>query len=80
MYIYLDESGDLGFTSKSSKSFVVALLYTNNPKHIRRILKKVRCRLLRKKYRDLPEFKSSRSDDFVKKRILEHLSKENIEI
>lgn len=80
MYIYLDESGDLGFSSKSSKFFVIALLYTNNPKHIRRILKKVRRRLLRKKYRDLPEFKSSRSDDFVKKRILEHLSKEDVEI
>lgn len=80
MYIYLDESGDLGFTSKSSKSFVIALLYTNDPKHIRRMLKKVRQRLLRKRYKNLPEFKSSRSDDFVKNRILKHLSKENIEI
>lgn len=80
MYIYLDESGDLGFTSKSSKYFVITLLYTNDPKHIQRMLRKVRRRLLRKKYKSLPEFKSSRSDDFVKERILNGLSNEEVEI
>ena len=35
LYIFLDESGDLGFKRKSSKVFVVAYVITANPENIR---------------------------------------------
>jgi len=40
-YIFLDESGDLGFSKGSSKFFVITFLATSNKKPIEKIAKKV---------------------------------------
>ncbi len=48
-YVYLDESGDLGFDftkKKTSKHFVITCLYTNNKKIVEKTIKKA--------FRDLP--------------------------
>lgn len=52
-YIFLDESGDLGFNfnkKKTSKFFVVTLLFINNKRPIEKIIKNIH-RGLRKKYK-----------------------------
>ena len=45
--IYLDESGDLGFSEKSSKYFVISLLITKNHKQIDNCIKRIRQRKLK---------------------------------
>ncbi|MCK4635926.1 MAG: DUF3800 domain-containing protein [Candidatus Moranbacteria bacterium] len=42
-YIFLDESGDLGFDfskQKTSKFFIVTCIFTNNKRPIEKIIKK----------------------------------------
>lgn len=49
-YIFLDESGDLGFdpTKKNSKYFVITILATHDKKPIDKIIKKVHSKLKKK--------------------------------
>lgn len=42
MYIYLDESGDLGFSESSSKYFVIAFVRLNKPEGLKRCVKRVK--------------------------------------
>ena len=80
MNIYLDESGDLGFDPNSSKHIVIALLITENPYKIERCIKKIRQRKLKKKLKELPEIKFNKSNDHIREKTLECLSREHIEI
>ena len=50
-YIFLDESGDLGFSKKSSKYLIISLMVCNvfEEPSVSRIVKKVRQRILKKK-------------------------------
>ena len=81
MYVYLDESGDLGFAKTgASHHFVITLLVTCNPYRVRRCIKRIRMRKLKKRLKDLPEIKANNSDRITRKRILRDLSKEDIEI
>lgn len=41
-FIYLDESGELGFAHRSSKFFVIATLATENPKRLKNRVRKVK--------------------------------------
>jgi hypothetical protein len=79
MYIYLDESGDLGFNKEgSSKYIVISLLAVNDKKKIERRMKKIKRNALRKKYRKHAEFKKERQE--VARAILRHLIKEEFEL
>ncbi len=44
-YILLDESGDLGFSKKSSKYFLVTVLTITEKKHLEKLVKKVHSQL-----------------------------------
>lgn len=79
-HIYLDESGDLGSNQTSSKYIVIALLITKTPSHIERCIKKVRQRTLKKKLKELPEIKFSRSDDFIREKTLKCLVRSQLDI
>lgn len=81
-YIFLDESGELGFHSESSKFFIITLLVCNEDTTIslRRIIKKVRQKKLRKKIKKISELKGNNSSDDIRNYILNHASKEPIEI
>jgi len=57
VYIYLDESGDLGFSSRSSKYFVIAALLTKDRLQIEKCITKVRKERLPKKYKKISELK-----------------------
>ncbi len=79
-HIYLDESGDLGFSSKSSKYFVIAALLTKDRLQIERCITKVRKERLSKKYKRISELKYHNSSSIVKRRILECIAKKDIDI
>ncbi len=79
MYIYLDESGDLGFDEyQSSKYIVISLLTVKDKKKIERRMRKIKRSALRKKYRKHAEFKKERQE--VARPILRHLIKEEFEL
>lgn len=81
-YIYIDESGDLGFGSKSSKFFVITLMAFDDliESDIGRIIKKTRIKILKKKMKRCSELKGNNSQDSVRKEILTRLSQKNIEV
>jgi len=80
IYIYLDESGDLGFNKKSSNHIVIALLITKNPFKVERCIKRIRQRKLKKKLKELPEIKFNKSNDHIREKTLQCITKEPIEI
>ena len=80
MHIYLDESGDLGFSSKASKYFVIAALMTKDSLRIEKCITKVRKERLPNKYKKIPELKYHNSDNIVRRRILQCIAKTDTEI
>jgi hypothetical protein len=80
-YVFLDESGDLGFNKKSSKYFIITILVTSNKKIIEKKLKTYKRKLLRKKkYKKLKELKANNSDDKIRFNVLDIINENNIEI
>ncbi len=80
IHIYLDESGDLGFSSKSSKYFVIAALITKDRLQIEKCITKVRKERLPKKYKKISELKHHNSNRIVRRRILECIAEKEIDI
>ena len=75
MKLYIDECGDLGFSPKATRFFVISFLKTYNEwEHkikIKRLLKRLR---QRKKYKH-DELKFSKANDEVRKIILKEITK-----
>ena len=78
LYIFLDESGDLG--KRGSKYFSIAVVYTENPKELERCIKRIRTRKLKKKLKELSEIKANNSNDAVRRRVLKDLTKTSCHI
>jgi hypothetical protein len=77
---FLDESGDLGFTDRASRHFLIAAIVTDNKTPLEKCITKVRKQRLPKKYRNIPELKFQNSSKEIKRRLLECLATSNIEI
>ncbi|MDP2683746.1 MAG: DUF3800 domain-containing protein [bacterium] len=75
-YIFLDESGDLGFSDKSSRWFILTMALTNHHRPIEKCVKKVH-RGLKKKYKKVGELHAYHSDLITRKRVLRLLSEVN---
>jgi len=74
MYVFVDESGDLGFSVKASKFFVVAYVFLEDPWVVRKVVKRILKRLHRcGKYRG-SELKFSNSSHEVRLTVLRKLS------
>jgi hypothetical protein len=77
MYIYLDESGDLGFGQESTKYFTIAFVVMENPIPFRRCVKRVKL----KYYIPLEaELKGNTTREIIKKDLLERFAKLDIEV
>lgn len=72
-YVFLDESGDLGFKDSSSKWFLFTIAITTNPRSLERVIKKV-WRPLKKKHKKLGELHAYHSDDPTRTRVLKKIS------
>jgi hypothetical protein len=79
MYIFLDESGDLGFKMNSSKYFVITLLVCYNPQSLLSIKSAVKHTLSRKlnnkkhRKRNIKELKSTATTLQIKKYFLKNI-------
>lgn len=71
-YIFLDESGDLGFKKTSSKWFLFTIVLTNNHKKIEKVIKNIR-KGLKKKYK-LKELHAYHANGITRHRMLKKLS------
>ncbi|MCK6462903.1 MAG: DUF3800 domain-containing protein [Candidatus Pacebacteria bacterium] len=79
-YIFLDESGDLGFKKKSSKWFVFTIAMTQNARSLERVTKKI-WRPLKKRHKQLGELHAYHADNVTRKRMLSELAKiENLKV
>lgn len=77
IYIYLDESGDLGFGKGGSNYFTIAFLATEEPIKVKRAVKKI------KQKHKIPrsvELKANTTKRRIRKELLNKLSKLQIEI
>ena len=82
-YIYIDESGDLGFSKKGSKYFVISATVINDEethKQFRRIPKRIRQRKLKKSLRKQSELKFSNSSVLIREQFLTRAAKLPIKI
>lgn len=78
-YIFLDESGDLGFNFKkkrTSKVFVITCLFTKNKRSIEKCVKNVH-RGLRKKYKKIGILHAYVEEPVTKRRLLKLLSEKD---
>jgi len=73
VYIFLDESGDLGFSENSSKWFLFTIAMTNDRRALERVVKKI-WKPLKKKHKSLGELHAYHSDDVTRKRLLSRLN------
>ncbi len=72
-FIYLDESGNLGFSEKSGTYFVVAGLCVNEEKIVNKWIKNARTGLTKKYKKN--ELKFSNLSDVNRRRVLQCISK-----
>lgn len=71
-YVFLDESGDLGFKETSSKWFLFTILLTNNHRRVEKVIKKIK-KGLSKKYR-IRELHAYHADPVTRNRMLRKLA------
>ena len=72
-YIFLDESGDMGFGKKSSKWFLFTLAVVNDERSLQRVVKKV-WRTIHRKHKHVGELHASHEKDITKTRMLQILA------
>ncbi len=72
-YIFLDESGDLGFSKASSSWFLFTIAIVSDPRSLERVVKKV-WKSLRTKHKHLGELHAYHADEGTRLRILRGLA------
>lgn len=80
--MYVDESGDLGFSEKATKFFIIAYLACDSSITIRTEMKRVLKRLHEKKayHSKQDELKFCKMDDYCRKIVLERIVQSNANI
>ena len=73
-YIYIDESGDLGFDEKSSKFIIISALILDNFKELDRIIKNMRRNKFSKELKKMNELKAYKLYDVIRIYMLERLN------
>lgn len=73
MYIYLDESGDLGFSKRSSKWFLITVAISQDGRCLERVVKKV-WRSLHKKHKHIGELHASHEKDMTRIKMLQMIA------
>jgi len=71
-FVFIDESGDIGFSNKSTRYYIVACLETKRPDELSAAFKRAR-KKLGKGLKNIPEFKFSRSSFKVRSVVIKEL-------
>jgi hypothetical protein len=69
-FVFIDESGDLGLSPRSSRHLVLAAVVTSNPNALRKIVRRARQRFLSKKLASVPELKWRMSSPRLRQKVL----------
>jgi len=77
MYVYLDESGDLGFGQGGSKYFTIAFVVVENPIYFLRCVKETKIKHNIPRYEEL---KGNTTREIIKKDLLYRIKKLDIEV
>ena len=77
-YVFIDESGDLG--RYGTDYFVVACVVVSEPKHLGRIMKKLRQKKLKKPLKKLSEIKANNSNRKIREFVLKKIAESDCEI
>jgi len=77
MYVYLDESGDLGFEQGGTKYFTISFVIMKNPLHFKRCVKRVKVKYHIPRDEELKGFTTRES---IKKDLLSRFAKLDIEV
>ena len=72
-YIFMDESGDVGFNKKSSKWFLFTLAIIDDKKALERVVKKV-WKSIRKKHKHVGELHASHEKDETRVKMIRMIS------
>lgn len=75
MYIYVDETGDLGSVKKSGQYFIIGLLDIESPREVNIWMRRIRSKKLFQKERKDSEIKASFAREEFKKYFYNHLDK-----
>lgn len=73
-YIFLDESGDLGFKETSSRWFLFTVAITNNRRPLEKVINRVRKGLL-KKHKNVSELHAYHANEATRRKVLGELAK-----
>jgi len=73
-YMYIDESGDLGFKKNSSDFVVISALIVDDPRELDRIIKNMRRNKFKKELRKMNELKAYKLYKHIKIHMLEKLN------
>ena len=82
-YIFLDESGDLGFNfkkKKTSKIFVITCLFVENKRPIEKIIRKTHSELKKKYKRRFGVLHAVKEKPITRQRLLKRLSEKDCAI
>ncbi|MDG7001957.1 MAG: DUF3800 domain-containing protein, partial [Nitrososphaerota archaeon] len=78
IHIYIDESGDLGFSSRATNTFVVACVYVENPNVLARRVRKLLRSVNERSKKEIYEFKYSNDRPEVRSRFIEFINSYDI--
>lgn len=73
-YIFLDESGDLGFSKKSSRWFLFTIAMVSDVRALERVVKKI-WRSLKKKHKRLGELHAYHANGITRMRMMRELAR-----
>jgi len=82
-FIFIDESGDLGFDfekKKTSKFFVVTCLFTKDKRTIEKIVKRTHSELKKKYRRRFGVLHAVKERPVIRQRLLKRLSEEDLSV
>ncbi len=80
MHVFVDESGDLGFSTASTKTFIVAYAVVDSPDRVRVDMKRLRKKLCVRHNYKIDEFKFSKDNEFIRSRVLANICSQSITI
>lgn len=72
-YLFIDESGDLGFGKRSSRWFVFTIILVSNKRPLEKVIKKARNSLI-KNHKNTTELHAYHADDVTRRRVLKNLA------
>lgn len=75
-YLYIDESGDLGFSERSSRWFIFTIALVQNKRQLEKIVSKTR-KGLKKKHKNVNELHAYHANKITRRRILTLLANKN---